>query len=162
MHSFVGKWLPGFISLVLLCLPSLVFAQSTVNLTLDDGSMDEEFQGTGSFTVTRDGSTTGPINVFVEMSGSAGYTTDFDTANLTGYNHPIWYVHIPANQNSTTVTLTPRKDDLNEGIETVAFNLLPSVPGNGDYLVGDQVLAQMTIFDWTDKIFSDSFEQQTP
>ena len=162
MHSFVGKWLPGFISLVLLCLPSLVFAQSTVNLTLDDGSMDEEFQGTGSFTVTRDGSTTEAINVFVEMSGSAGYTTDFDTANLTGYNHPIWYVHIPANQNSTTVTLTPRKDDLNEGIETVAFNLLPSVPGNGDYLVGDQVLAQMTIFDWTDKIFSDSFEQQTP
>ena len=136
-----------FILMLLISLPALVFAQSTVNLSLNDGSMDEEFQGTGSFTVTRDGSTAEAINVFVELTGSAQVNADFTYLNLTGYNHPTWYVRIPAGENSTSVTLTPTKDNFNEGVETLAFTLLPSVPNNGDYIVGDEKLAEMTITD---------------
>ena len=136
-----------YLLVLLVSLPALAFAQSTVNLTLDVGDMDEEFQGTGSFTVTRDGSTAAGIRVYVKMTGSAQYNTDFTYANLNGYSHPTWYVNIPAGENSTTVTLTPTKDNLNEGVETLAFELLPSVPSSGDYTIGDQVLAEMTIAD---------------
>ena len=133
-----------------------------VILTLDDASMDEEFLGTGGFTVTRDdhGNKAQAINVFVEMSGSATYNTDYSYTNLSGYSHPTWFVHIPADQNSASVTLTPVKDFIIEGDESLAFTLLASKPGNGDYIVGDQVLAEMTIFDLVDKIFRDSFEDQ--
>jgi len=125
----------------------LALAQSTVNLNLVDGSMDEELLGTGSFTITRDGSTSESINVFVELTGSASYTSDFTYQKLIGYSHPTWYVTIPAGQNSTTVILTPTKDNLNEGPETLIFTLLPSKPGNGDYLIGAQTSAQLTIQD---------------
>ena len=95
MYPTTVSRLLGYVLVLLISVPSFVFAQSTVNLTLDDGDMDEEFQGTGSFTVTRDGSTTGAINVFVELSGSAVYNTDFTYINLHGYSHPTWKVVNP-------------------------------------------------------------------
>jgi hypothetical protein len=147
MYSTLISRLLGYMFVLSISLPSILLAQSTVNLTLDDGSMDEEFLGTGGFTVTRDGSTTQAINVFVEMSGSAVYNADYTYINLTGYSHPTWYVRIPAGQNSASVTLTPLKDNFNEGVETLAFNLLESKPGNGDYFIGNQVLAEMAITD---------------
>ena len=133
---------------------------ATVILTLDDGSMDEEFQGTGGFTVTRDdhGNKDQPINVFVELTGSAVYNADFTYLNLNGYSHPTWYVTIPADQNSTSVTLTPIKDLIIEGDESVIFSLLASKPNQGDYIVGAQTTVEMTIFDLVNNIFSDSFE----
>jgi hypothetical protein len=87
-----------------------------------------------------DGSTAGPISVFVQLTGTAQYNADFTYANLNGYSVPTWYVNIPAGQNSTTVTLTPVKDNLNEGVETLVFTLLPSTSGNGDYLIGHMAL----------------------
>ena len=84
MYSAAVSRLLGYVFVVLISVPSFVFAQSTVNLTLDDGSMDEEFQGTGGFTVTRDGSTTEAILVFVALSGSAAINTDFTYQNLNG------------------------------------------------------------------------------
>ena len=144
--------------ILLAALPSLVFAQSTVSLTLDDGSMDEATLGTGSFTVSRDGNTTESINVFVKLTGSAAYNADFTYLNLQGYSHPTWYVNIPAGQNSTTVTLTPVRDSIIEGDESLIFTLLPSVTNQGDYIVGTSTTAEMTIFDLVDRMFSDSFE----
>ena len=133
--------------ILLAALPSLVFAQSTVSLTLDDGSMDEATLGTGSFTVSRDGNTTESINVFVKLTGSAAYNADFTYLNLQGYSHPTWYVNIPAGQNSTTVTLTPVRDNLSEGVETLVFELLPPISGNGDYTIGTEKMAEMTLDD---------------
>jgi hypothetical protein len=54
MYSIPLSRLFVYVIVLLVSLPSHVYAQSTVNLTLDDGSMDEEFLGTGGFTVTRD------------------------------------------------------------------------------------------------------------
>jgi len=147
MYSATVPRLIGFILLLSILLPTLVFAQSTVNLTLDDAGMDEATQGTGGFTVTRDGSTSEAINVFVEYSGSATLNTDFSTLNLQYYSPPVWYVQIPSGQNSASVTLTPIKDNLSEGDESLAFTLLASAPGNGDYTVGAQTLAEMTLTD---------------
>jgi len=54
---------------------------------------------------------------------------------------------IPAGQNSTSVTLTPVKDNFNEGVENLVFNLLPSKSNQGDYIVGAQTTAEMSIAD---------------
>ena len=83
----------------------------------------------------------------MELSGSAVYNTDFTYINLKGYSHPTWYVTIPAGQNSTSVTLTPVKDNFNEGVENLVFKLLPSKPNQGDYIVGAQTTAEMSITD---------------
>jgi hypothetical protein len=98
MYSSAVSRMLGYVLVLLVAIPSFALAQSTVNLTLDDGSMDEEFQGIGGFTVTRDGSTAEAILVFVEVSGSAAINTDYTYQNLVGYIHPIWYVRIPAGE----------------------------------------------------------------
>lgn len=142
--------------------PSAAVAQSTVNLILDDPSMDEEFLGTGKFTVTRDGSTAEAINVFVQMTGNAQYSADFSHQNLNGYAHPAWFVTIPAGENSITVTLTAIKDFVIEGDETVIFTLLPPVAGYGDYTIGGQTTVLITILDLVNDIFRDGFEGPSP
>jgi len=136
-----------FVWLLLLMGSPLLAVAQTVNLILDDGTMDEEFQGTGSFTVTRDGSTAQALNVFVTMSGTASYTSDFTWVNLNGYSHPTWYVNIPAGQSSTTVTLTPSKDNLNEGVESLVFTLRESAEDPGNYVIGGQTTAELSIAD---------------
>ena len=78
------RW-SGMVLILSVVISMPVFAQSTVNLTLDDGDMDEGFLGTGSFTVTRDGSTAESINVFVEVSGSATLNADYETTDFKGY-----------------------------------------------------------------------------
>jgi len=95
MYSISVSRLLAYVLVLLVCLPPLVFAQSTVNLTLDRADMDEATLSTGGFTVTRDGSTNEGINVFVEVSGSAAINADYTVQNLLQSAHPIWYVHIP-------------------------------------------------------------------
>ena len=56
--------------------------------------------------------------------------------------------------------LTPIKDSVIEGDETLVFSLRDSVAGHGDFIVGDQTSAEMTIFDLVDKIFIDGFEEE--
>jgi len=147
MYSIPLSRLFVYVIVLLVSMPSLVYAQSTANLTLDDGSMDEEFLGTGGFTVTRDGSTTAAINIFVEYSGSATNGPDFTIANLTFFAASLYFVHIPAGQNSTSVTLTPKKDNFREGLEDLAFTLQPPPVNQPDYNVGAQILAEMTLTD---------------
>ena len=135
---------------------------ATVILTLDDADMEEANQGSGGFTVTRDnhGNINEGINVFVEVSGSATINGDYTVQNLLQSSNPIWYVHIPGGQASVSVILTPIKDSVIEGDETLVFSLRDSVAGHGDFIVGDQTSAEMTIFDLVDKIFIDGFEEE--
>jgi len=147
MYSISTPRLVSYIFILLVLMPTMVLAQSSVNLSLDDGTMDEEFLGTGGFTVTRDGSTTGALNVFVEVTGSATVDADFSMANITGYSYPIYYVHLPAGQNSASVTLTPKKDNKIEGDENVVFTLVDGTLYGSDYTVGAQTTAEMTLTD---------------
>ncbi|MFC1701929.1 hypothetical protein ACFL1J_04195, partial [Pseudomonadota bacterium] len=119
---------------------------TNVNLTLDDGNMDEGTLGTGSFTVTRsnDGNVDAAINVYFTFGGTALNGVDYD-ATAQGYvNGDTRFITIPAGQLSASSTITPRKDNLIEGEETIVFTLQPD---NTTYTVGPDVQAEMVISD---------------
>lgn len=89
----------------------LVSVDATDAAASEDGS-------TGTFTITRTGSTSAALLVYFGWSGSATLGTDF-TASATSP------VTIPAGASSVTVTVTPVSDALTEGNETAILSLTP-------------------------------------
>jgi hypothetical protein len=117
-----------------------------VNLTLDDGLLSEATLDSGSFTVTRsnNGNVAAAINVYFTFGGTALNGVDYD-ATAQGYvNGDTRFITIPAGQLSASSIITPRKDNLIEGEETIVFTLQPD---NTTYTVGSDILAEMTIAD---------------
>jgi hypothetical protein len=90
---------------------------------------------TGTFTVTRTGSTTASLDVFYTVTGTA--TNGNDYTALAGS------VTIPAGQSSATITVGPIDDPDDEDDETVILTLL-DVAG---YSVGTPDAATVTIAD---------------
>ena len=132
-----------------------------VNLTLDDGVMDEASQGTGKFTVTRssNGKLDAPLRVLFSFAGSAVNGTDYDATDQGYINANTRSLTIPANELSMSSTITPVKDFVIEGDETVTWTLQSD---NATYTVGSGILAEMTIADLIDLMFKDSFEDREP
>jgi hypothetical protein len=89
----------------------------------------------GRFTVTRTGSTTSPLTVFYQVSGSATNGTDYHT--LPGS------VVISAEQSSAVMTVTALNDGVAEGDETVTLSL----QANASYTLGSPSTASVTIRD---------------
>ena len=131
-----------------------------VTLSVDDASAAEAGQDTAGFTVTRTGNGNPAVsmNVFVERSGSATIGSDYTTTNLNGYSATTYYVVIPANQLSQSVTLTPVFDEIVEGDETAGFKLLGPLSVGHDYTIGIPDQGEILILDFVDGIFADSFE----
>ncbi|MFC1796081.1 hypothetical protein ACFL1V_03190, partial [Pseudomonadota bacterium] len=130
-----------------------------VILTLDDGAAAEAGQDPGSFTVTRTSNAKfdAALNVLVALTGDATNGPDYSISPFTFVGQPnIYRVTIAANQTSATVTLTPVLDsNEEEGDETAEFTLV----GDGStYTVGSPVFGIITITNFTDLVFRDSFE----
>lgn len=70
---------------------------------------------TGTFTFTRTGDTTAPLNVFYTIGGNASHGTDYDVI------FSPWT--IPAGQASVTRTVIPHQDSQPESPETVTLTL---------------------------------------
>ena len=83
-----------------------------------DASANEAGPDPGSFTFTRTGATTSPLNVTFTLGGTA--TPDVDYTNTIGT-----LVTIPAGQSSITVNFTPILDALVEANETVIVTITP-------------------------------------
>lgn len=94
-----------------------------VTISASDGTATETGD-TGTFKVTRTGSTSSPLTVYYSLGGSA--TPGSDYQSLAGS------VTIPAGSSSTTFTITPINDGLVEGRETVVASLVD----NSAYAVG--------------------------
>lgn len=149
----------AFICMAMTALPVTAFALPTVTLTLDDGSSSEADLNTGTFTVTRanDENPGLALEVRVARTGDATIGADYSISPIDFIIQPnIYRVTIPANETSTTVTLTPVLDsNEDEGDETAEFTLV----GDGSpYTVGSPTFAVITIADFTDLVFRDSFE----
>jgi uncharacterized protein (DUF486 family) len=131
-----------------------------VTLTVNDATAAEAGQDPASFTVTRssNGNVAAPLNVFLQRSGSATIGADYSTVNLIGYSGDTYYLQIPANQLSQTVTLTPVLDEIEEGDETVIFTVQGPLSAGHDYTNGIPAQGEMSIRDFVDMIFADSFE----
>jgi hypothetical protein len=106
-----------------------------VNVSATDKVCSETGPDSGTFTLTRTGSTAAALTVTYNMSGSATNGTDYNT--LSGS------VTIPAGSATATVSFTPTNDALLEGSESV--QLRPAA--NPAYQVGAQYSATMYITD---------------
>ncbi|RPI61687.1 MAG: hypothetical protein EHM48_05235, partial [Planctomycetaceae bacterium] len=96
---------------------------TTVSIAATDASAAEP-SNTGTYTVTRDGSTSGALTVNYTVSGTATNGTDY--SSLSGS------VVIPDGQASATITVTPTDDSADEASETVIVTL---ASGSG-YAIG--------------------------
>lgn len=88
-----------------------------LRLSSTDLAAAETGLDTATFTVTRTVVTNQSLKVWVGVSGTARYGSDYVFMST---------VVIPAGQASTTVTIMPRHDSGNEGLETIVLTLLSS------------------------------------
>jgi hypothetical protein len=86
-----------------------------VSLSATDATAFEP-GGTGTFTITRVGSTEQDLTVQVQIAGTAANGVDYDNLNTT--------VTIPAGSSTATVTVNPIDDGDVEGDETVILSLV--------------------------------------
>jgi hypothetical protein len=107
-------------------------APPTVSVAATDASASEVGPDTGTFTVSRTGSTEAPLTVLYGVSGTA---TGSDYATLSGS------VVIPSGASTATITVTPTNDVLAEGDETVVV----TVTANAAYTVVAPSSATLTI-----------------
>jgi hypothetical protein len=107
----------------------------TVTVTATDATASETAGDTGTFTITRTGSTTAALTVSYAMSGTA--------TNGTDYNSLSGSVTIAAGSATATVTVTPIDDVLAEGNETAIL----TISANAAYTVGSPSSATVTITD---------------
>ena len=120
----------------------------TVTITATDSSAAEAPLNTGTFTVSRTGSTTTALNVIYTVGGSATAGSD--------YTALVGSVSIPAGQASAPILVTPINDSLVENAETVLVTVSP----NAAYTVGSPGSATVTITsdDGSTVIFQDNME----
>jgi hypothetical protein len=109
-----------------------------VSIEATDADAAEAGPATGTFTLTRTGSTSAPLTVLLTRGGTAADGTDF--ASLGG---ATFAVTIPAGDPSAAVPVTPLQDNAVEPDETVILTINPSLA----YVVGTPSSATVTIAD---------------
>ena len=110
-------------------------ARPTVSISASDGGAAEVGLDTGTFTLTRSGSTATALVVHYSSGGSASAGADYN--GLSGS------VTIPAGQASATIVVTPVDDLLVEGAETV----LATLSADPAYSIGAGASAMVVIAD---------------
>ena len=112
-----------------------VTALASVTVAATDAAAAETGLNPGTFTITRNGTTTSALTVSYTLGGTATNGTDYDS--------PSGSVVIPAGSSTATVAVTPIADSQVEGDETVVFTAAPDPA----YLVGSPSTATATITD---------------
>ncbi|MCX6857322.1 MAG: PKD domain-containing protein, partial [Verrucomicrobia bacterium] len=105
----------------------------TLSIVATDASAGEPAD-TGTFTITRTGSTASALTINLTRSGTATNATDYSSIATTAT--------IAATQTQTTITVTPIDDLVREGNETVVLTL-----ASGSYVIGSPSSATVTITD---------------
>lgn len=113
----------------------IVTIPPVVSILASDAMAGEQNTNTGTFTVSRTGSTSFSLTVDFSVSGSA--IPDSDYARLPNF------VIIPSGAAQTTLTVTPVDELMLEGDETVIVTLTNTAA----YVVGSPASATVTILD---------------
>jgi len=106
-----------------------------VTIAATDASAAEADLDTGSFTITRTGSTDGDLTVPLSLGGSATEGDDFLPMARSAV--------IPDGRSSISVTLTPVDDDLDESTETVTL----TISADAAYTIGTASAVTVRIAD---------------
>lgn len=108
---------------------------NTVTVAATDPAASEAGPDTGTFTLTRTGSTAAALTVYFDVTGTATYGADFQPTGLSAT--------FTAGSATTTVLITPIDDTALETAETVVLNLASSL----NYTLGANATATVTIAD---------------
>lgn len=85
---------------------------------------------TGTFRITRSGSTTASLQVqLLDATGSATLTSDYTLSPALAVNNNANFLTIPAGSSTLDVTLTPVNDSNSEGVENATMTLANVVLG---------------------------------
>jgi len=127
-----------------------------VNLTVSDGVASEVGPDPGSFTVTRSngGIITEALQVRIAVSGTATFDNDYLSPDIISAGSNIHNVTIQPDQLTATIVIIPVQDGIIEEDETAIFTLVDGT----SYRLGESVDASITIADYVEGIFKDSFE----
>ncbi|HKQ74055.1 MAG TPA: SdiA-regulated domain-containing protein [Blastocatellia bacterium] len=120
--------------------PGTIGASSTpiVNIVATDANASERGNDIGAFRISRTGSTVGPLTASYTIASGLGQATSDDyTPALTGA------ATIPSAQSFVDITITPVKDSLVEGNESLTLTL----GDTGSYDVGANKTAIVIITD---------------
>ncbi|MEM6573466.1 MAG: hypothetical protein AAF736_04300, partial [Pseudomonadota bacterium] len=115
-----------------------------VNLSLVEGAMDEAGPVTGRFRVTRTnaGNPTAALTVNIDITGTAQRNVDYELPGI--FSGSPLAVQIPRDVNEVEFELTPRLDNIVEGVEDIQVTLEPDP---SLYTVGAQTQANLTLAD---------------
>lgn len=89
---------------------------SIVDISATDNDASEPGLNTGTFTLTRTGSTAGQLTVNLRISGTASNGVDYVTIPAT--------VTFAAGASDTNITVTPINDSIGEQVETVVLSIV--------------------------------------
>ena len=85
--------------------------------------------------------------MWVTIGGTADRGTDYSLTNAVFAGGTDYQVAIQAGQLSTTVTLTPLRDNLEEGTENFTVELRSPGTAGSDYIIGTPNSAELSIAD---------------
>ncbi len=141
LSAVLEKWsfvtaAPGFVGTAL----------TSVALTTPDAAAVEgagAANETGSYRLTRVGSTTSSLTVRAQLNGGANYGSDYTLSPAPVADLTQYYFTIPAGQAVLNITLTPMDDATIEGPEVAQLTLVPAT----GYVTSGATLAAITIQD---------------
>lgn len=109
---------------------------NTISIAATDATASEAGADSGMVTLTRTGAATAALTVYLDITGTATYGTDYSGTGLTAT--------FAAGATTTAVTVTPIDDAANEPVETVTFTVSPAP---ALYTVGANASAAVNIDD---------------
>jgi hypothetical protein len=112
-----------------------VIVPPTVSITASDASASETGPNPGAFTITRNSGSNVALTVNLNITGTAGNGTDYQSIPA--------FATIPVGTNSVNVAIIPVDDPDVESSENVTLTLVSSL----DYLIGSPSNATVTIAD---------------
>jgi hypothetical protein len=99
------------------------------------------------------------LQVRFTYGGTASNGGDYTAADQNYAGPTQRHMTIPANEHSVSSIVTPIRDFVIEGDESVTWTLYSD---QGTYNLGTAVFAKMTIADLVDQVFKDGFENAEP
>jgi hypothetical protein len=108
------------------------------------------------------GNTATSLRVYLQIGGAAQRGADYDLDQVTPIVGDVYYTTIAVGELSRAIVLTPDFELIEEGNETANFTVLGPQLANHDYVVGVPAQGVITILDFVDGIYKDSFEDLEP
>jgi Cadherin-like domain/Domain of unknown function (DUF4114)/Calx-beta domain len=125
-------------------VPVIVNIPPTVNVAVNQTSVNEDGTVNLNYTFTRTGDNAQALSVRYQLGGTATFDADYGVIGSTP-NGTFRTIDFAAGSSIATILVDPLADTLVEGDETVSVTLLPA--GNAEYTVGTAGTASASILD---------------